>query len=164
MRSNISHAKRISQIPQGIYFVEKGLCFVSKHRSFSGGEGEIPSQPYATPSGAPRLFRCGLLRGATQTVRKDCLAYALRISSEQKETTTEMVVVLFGGEGEIRTLERFYPLHDFQSCALDQLSDFSVLLTSRSIALDYYITANPQCQHKNSIVLLNNFAFSGIYF
>ena len=71
---------------------------------------------------------------------------------------------LFGGEGEIRTLERFYPLHDFQSCALDQLSDFSVLLTSRSIALDYYITANPQCQHKNSIVLLNNFAFSGIYF
>ena len=23
-------------------------------------------------------------------------------------------------EGEIRTLERFYPLHDFQSCALDQ--------------------------------------------
>ena len=23
-----------------------------------------------------------------------------------------------GGEGEIRTLERFYPLHDFQSCAL----------------------------------------------
>ena len=74
------------------------------------------------------------------------------------------MVFLFGGEGEIRTLERFYPLHDFQSCALDQLSDFSVLLTSRSIALDYYITANPQCQHKNSIVLLNNFAFSGIYF
>ena len=27
---------------------------------------------------------------------------------------------LIGGEGEIRTLERFYPLHDFQSCALDQ--------------------------------------------
>ena len=25
-----------------------------------------------------------------------------------------------GGEGEIRTLERFYPLHDFRSCALDQ--------------------------------------------
>ena len=22
----------------------------------------------------------------------------------------------YGGEGEIRTLERFYPLHDFQSC------------------------------------------------
>ena len=71
---------------------------------------------------------------------------------------------LFGGEGEIRTLERFYPLHDFQSCALDQLSDFSVLLTSRSIALDYYITAIPQCQHKNLIVLRNNFAFWGNYF
>ena len=31
-----------------------------------------------------------------------------------------------GGEGEIRTLEQCYPLHDFQSCALDQLGDFSV--------------------------------------
>ena len=41
LRSNISHAKRISQIPQGIYFVEKDRCFVSKHRSFSGGEGGI---------------------------------------------------------------------------------------------------------------------------
>ena len=41
LRSNISHAKRISQIPQGIYFVEKDLCFVSKHRSFSGGSGGI---------------------------------------------------------------------------------------------------------------------------
>ena len=83
---------------------------------------------------------------------------------QSKRKTTRLGGFRFGGEGEIRTLERFYPLHDFQSCALDQLSDFSVLLTSRSIALDYYITANPQCQHKNSIVLLNNFAFSGIYF
>ena len=41
LHSNISHAKRISQIPQGIYFVEKDLCFVSKHRSFSGGGCEI---------------------------------------------------------------------------------------------------------------------------
>ena len=31
-----------------------------------------------------------------------------------------------GGEGEIRTLEPFYRLHDFQSCALDQLGDFSI--------------------------------------
>ena len=30
-----------------------------------------------------------------------------------------------GGEGEIRTLEPCYRLHDFQSCALDQLGDFS---------------------------------------
>ena len=35
------------------------------------------------------------------------------------------VVDLSGGEGEIRTLEPFYRLHDFQSCALDQLGDFS---------------------------------------
>ena len=31
-----------------------------------------------------------------------------------------------GGEAEIRTLEPFYRLHDFQSCALDQLGDFSI--------------------------------------
>ena len=31
-----------------------------------------------------------------------------------------------GGEGEIRTLEPCYGLHDFQSCALDQLGDFSI--------------------------------------
>ena len=41
MRSNISHAKRISQIPQGIYFVEKDRCFDTKHRSFSGGDEEL---------------------------------------------------------------------------------------------------------------------------
>ena len=34
--------------------------------------------------------------------------------------------VVSGGEGEIRTLEPFYRLHDFQSCALDQLGDFSI--------------------------------------
>lgn len=33
---------------------------------------------------------------------------------------------LIGGEGEIRTLEPISGLHDFQSCALDQLRDFSV--------------------------------------
>ncbi len=37
-----------------------GFCF--------GGEGEIPPQPYATPYATPWLFRCGPLRGATQTV------------------------------------------------------------------------------------------------
>ena len=35
--------------------------------------------------------------------------------------------LVIGGEGEIRTLEPFYRLHDFQSCALDQLRDFSTL-------------------------------------
>ena len=37
-----------------------------------------------------------------------------------------MTVFFDGGEGEIRTLEPFYRLHDFQSCALDQLGDFSI--------------------------------------
>ena len=40
-RRRISRRSCISQIPQGIYFVEKDLCFVSKHRSFSGGGCEI---------------------------------------------------------------------------------------------------------------------------
>ena len=35
-------------------------------------------------------------------------------------------VLFSGGEAEIRTLEPFYRLHDFQSCALDQLGDFSI--------------------------------------
>ena len=32
---------------------------------------------------------------------------------------------LYGGDGEIRTLETVSRLHDFQSCALDQLGDIS---------------------------------------
>ncbi len=38
-----------------------------------------------------------------------------------------------GGEGEIRTLEPFYRLHDFQSCALDQLGDFSIFFCAVSL-------------------------------
>ena len=39
-------------------------------------------------------------------------------------------VIRCGGEGGIRTLEQCYPLHDFQSCALDQtrrLLQFTVI-------------------------------------
>jgi|O1105metagenome_2_1110794.scaffolds.fasta_scaffold127290_1 hypothetical protein len=32
----------------------------------------------------------------------------------------------YGGEIEIRTLERRKPLHDFQSCSFDQLGHLSV--------------------------------------
>lgn len=32
-----------------------------------------------------------------------------------------------GGDGEIRTLETVSRLHDFQSCALDQLGDISMV-------------------------------------
>ena len=47
-----------------------------------------------------------------------------------------------GGEGEIRTLEAFYRLHDFQSCALDQLSDFSKTIShirNKSIHSDSFV-------------------------
>ena len=56
----------------------------------------------------------------------DSSALAFRIPSEQNKKPSVWMVFCFGGEGGIRTHERFYPLHDFQSCALDQLSDFSV--------------------------------------
>ena len=61
-----------------------------------------------------------------------CLSYRHRHglsnlnSFSSKRKTTLMGGFLFGGEGEIRTLEPFNRLHDFQSCALDQLRDFSV--------------------------------------
>lgn len=35
-------------------------------------------------------------------------------------------VLDFGGESGIRTLEDLATLHDFQSCALDQLGELSV--------------------------------------
>ena len=45
------------------------------------------------------------------------------------EKRTPYGVPFRGGESEIRTLEPCYRLHDFQSCALDQLGDFSVRST-----------------------------------
>ena len=50
----------------------------------------------------------------------------------------------FGGEGEIRTLETLAGLHDFQSCALDQLGDFSIAAQEnrtiyRSLSCDSFI-------------------------
>ena len=57
LRSNISHAKRISQIPQWIYFVEKDRNCDTQLRSFSGGDGEIRTlAPVTQPTplaGAP---------------------------------------------------------------------------------------------------------------
>ena len=50
-----------------------------------------------------------------------------RISLKKAHIVLVDKCVLFsGGEEEIRTLEPCYRLHDFQSCALDQLGDFSI--------------------------------------
>ncbi len=57
-----------------------------------------------------------------------------------------MGVLFVGGEGEIRTLELFYQLRDFQSRALDQLGDFSLLLFA-----SFYIIS----QRKTKIKYLN---------
>ncbi len=51
------------------------------------------------------------------------LSFILLINKQKSESKT---FGFLGGEGEIRTLEPFYRLHDFQSCALDQLGDFSI--------------------------------------
>ena len=69
-------------------------------------EGEIPPQTYATPYGAQRLLRCGLLRGATQTVPRTVWLTPFESLPIKTKQPPNRVVVLFGGEGEIRTLER----------------------------------------------------------
>lgn len=43
----------------------------------------------------------------------------------------------YGGEIEIRTLERRKPLHDFQSCSFDQLGQLSIDQMTRNIIYDF---------------------------
>ena len=54
---------------------------------------------------------------------------------------------LVGGEGEIRTLERFYPLHDFQSCALDQARRLLHRDKARSSTVFTITHANASVKH-----------------
>ena len=53
----------------------------------------------------------------------------LDFDAKTKEPWVKTQGSFVGGEGEIRTLEPCYGLHDFQSCALDQLGDFSIFAT-----------------------------------
>ncbi len=64
----------------------------------------------------------------------------------QKKTGVEKAG-FHGGEAEIRTLEPCYGLHDFQSCALDQLGDFSKKYISRANRSVYFIKEKPLCQY-----------------
>ena len=52
-----------------------------------------------------------------------------------------------GGEGEIRTLEPCYRLHDFQSCALDQLGDFSKCFLSSFDIISYLLQKSKSFLH-----------------
>ena len=76
--------------------------------------------------------------------RKAENAHASRCSNHSvfsaKKTGTRLGACFFGGEGEIRTLEPISGLHDFQSCALDQLRDFSVLCCSQRLILYHAIS------------------------
>ena len=73
---------------------------------------------------------------------------------EKKQKSKIPIAYAFGicgGEGGIRTHEPFYRLHDFQSCALDQLGDFSMVVIfarnrTRYFARGYYITTMCCCQ------------------
>ena len=68
---------------------------------------------------------CGRARPSV-TVRNTIQAGLEPCSPPTKKTGTRPVFFV-GGESEIRTLEPCYRLHDFQSCALDQLGEFSIL-------------------------------------
>ena len=58
-----------------------------------------------------------------------------------------------GGEGEIRTLEPSYRLHDFQSCALDQLGDFSKVALFKPLYNITYKNKNQVHNQKKYIFL-----------
>ena len=60
----------------------------------------------------------------------------LKIGIRKDQNRISSILVSLGGESEIRTLEPCYRLHDFQSCALDQLGEFS-LLPRYYIILDF---------------------------
>ena len=49
------------------------------------------------------------------------------IQYTKSKGTVKRLSLYFGGERGIRTLETLSRLHDFQSCALDQLGDFSMV-------------------------------------
>ncbi len=72
--------------------------------------------------------------------------------------TIRWMVSLFGGEGEIRTLERCYPLRDFQSRALDQLRDFST-----SLIFAPFLQRAWLLYHTNLRLSTLNFAFIWIF-
>ena len=126
---------------------------------------------YATPW----LFRRRPLRGATQTVPRTVwltpfeslintpkFVPHFRGPRETNKKTIQRMVSLFGGEGEIRTLERCYPLRDFQSRALDQLRDFSTGLHFASFPQRAWLLYHSKTDLSTQNFLL--FAFSKEFF
>ncbi len=121
----------------GIFFVEHNdSAFIPTANGMcaDGAAGSVPQSGLPKETFASRRFRmCGRAKGKETKIP---IAYAFGIC---------------GGEGGIRTHEPFYRLHDFQSCALDQLGDFSMVVIfarnrTRSFARGYYITTMCGCQ------------------
>ena len=54
------------------------------------------------------------------------VSFSQRIKKASSNNQLDEAFILSGGEREIRTLGTCYSSHDFQSCALDQLSHLSV--------------------------------------
>ena len=74
------------------------------------------------------------LASFTHSIRGKATSRSLNNDSQPTKKTGTRPVFFVGGEAEIRTLEPCYRLHDFQSCALDQLGEFSVLLHKYNIS------------------------------
>ena len=62
----------------------------------------------------------------------------LDFAAKTKEPWVKTQGSFVGGEGEIRTLEPCYGLHDFQSCALDQLGDFSISYLPKQYNISFF--------------------------
>ena len=63
---------------------------------------------------------------------------SLPLLSQKYKNTLEGVFI-FGGEKGIRTLEYIPALHDFQSCAFDQLSHLSMVYEQSAINLAHKV-------------------------
>ena len=102
---------------------------------FGGERGMLPC--FASPLCLATVRRAHSTRLRTNFAKNMPLAYFLyarcplrvRILTHKKtETPLKGHPCFLGGERGIRTLERIPPLHDFQSCAFDQLSHLSASL------------------------------------
>ena len=79
-----------------------------------------------------------------------CITHAVRITFRKERITQKSLFCpvdkrdfFVGGEKGIRTPDRVTPIHDFQSCAFDQLGHLSVADCS---TLDYYTLFRFQLQ------------------
>ena len=101
--------------------VTLAICEPPNIHSRSLGCSTSPTSLYHSPNALGRLVS----QTVGNTVKKSSNPI---LRQKERYRDTKLCPCIFGGEGEIRTLEPCYRLHDFQSCALDQLGDFSKVI------------------------------------